>query len=197
MRIDYHINLSKDQTSTPEARKQFYNGMLIYLCLCFAALVLVAYLSSINIRSYVENKQDQNGLMKEVKAVCGIEEDSFRNPDKIYKALNADALQLQKLKQVLGRRTHLLPVIHSLFMELPEGVVLQDLSANRNKIVFDLVMPQVSEEAGNPVRDLQKAWEENKDLKQRVATIRPQTGERRSFGGETRFFVQFECILKK
>ena len=80
-------------------------------------------------------------------------------------------------------------------MDLPDGVVLQNLVASKNKITFALAMP-TSVNADDPVRDITRKWEKNEDLKKSVSSIRPLTGERRTQGDESIFYYQFECILK-
>ena len=52
--VDYRINLAKTLTSTPEQRRKFYNGMIIYLSVCAAGLVYVAYLM---LRQGIENPE--------------------------------------------------------------------------------------------------------------------------------------------
>ena len=88
-------------------------------------------------------------------------------------------------------------MIHNLFLDLPENVALLNLAGNKTKLEFGLVMPAPSEKAGDPVKDLREAWEGNEELMRRVISIRPTTGERRTIGEESMFFVQFECVLKK
>ena len=56
--VDYRINLAKSVTSTPEQRRKFYNGMILYLSVCAAGLVYVAYTASFNIKEgYRANRQ--------------------------------------------------------------------------------------------------------------------------------------------
>jgi hypothetical protein len=197
MAADYRINLAKDLTSTVEERTRFYNGMLIYLVICSAFLVYTAYFASINVQKYLKNRHEHLQLLRTASAVSGIELAAFRNPDKIYTDLETHALQITALKKALSQRVQLVPVIHNLFVDLPEGVSLQSLSANKSKMSFGLVMPPPSEEAGDPVQQLRAAWEKNEELMKRVSTIRPVTGERQTMGSRSVFFVQFECILEK
>ncbi|MDH3981996.1 MAG: hypothetical protein OES84_03750 [Kiritimatiellaceae bacterium] len=197
MATNFKINLAKDLTSSPEQRAHFYNGMLIYLALSTVALVFVAYLSSVNIRRYLENKQERRQLLQTAAAMYGLDALAFKDPQTTYAGLEAYSRRIASLKQALTQRVQLLPIIHNLFVELPEGIALQSLSADRSKLLFGLVMPAPSEEAGDPVRELRTAWEENEELMTRVATIRPTTGERRTMGAESMFFVQFECVFVK
>lgn len=197
METDYRINLAKSLTSSIEDRTRFYNGMIIYLALCFAVLVYVAYASSANIHSYIENKQEHRRLLASASAVSGFDAEAFKNPDKAYAALQEYSNQIDMLKRVIAQRVQLLPVIHNLFAELPKGASLQSFSANKDKIMFGVVVPPSSGAAGDPVRQLTAAWEGNEELMRRVASIRPINGERRTMGAETVFYVQFECILKK
>ena len=197
MAADYRINLAKGMTSSPEERARFYNGMLIYLVVCFAGLVAVGYFGSVNVRHTIKNHQKQALLVQTVCAVSGVSEDDFKNPDELFRQLEDQALDIAQLKRVLGQRVRLLPVIHNLFTDLPLGVSLQSLSANKQKLAFGLVMPLSSDDAGDPVALLSAAWESNEELMKRVATIRPLKGERRTMGAGSVFFVQFECVLEK
>ena len=63
MAADYKINLAKDLTSSIEGRVKFYNGMLIYLAICAALLVCVAYLASVNVKTFLENHREQRQLL--------------------------------------------------------------------------------------------------------------------------------------
>lgn len=195
--VDYRINLAKTLASTPEQRRKFYHGMLIYLVVCSAAMVYVAYLSSINLKRFLDARWERAQLRATAASVAGLDASAFKNPDKTYGDLQAYSGRIVALKTALGERTHLLPIIHNLFADLPDGVVLQSLSADKGKVSFGLAMPPPSEEAGDPVRKLKTAWEKNEELMKSVASIRPLTGERRTSGEVSVFHVQFECVLKK
>ncbi|MEA2068886.1 MAG: hypothetical protein U9P12_06785 [Verrucomicrobiota bacterium] len=195
---DFRINLAKTVVNSPEERQKFYNGMLIYLVLCAAAMVYVAYLSSINLtKAYRANKQSRL-LAKTVSASSGYGKAFYKNPDKVYGELDIYASDLEVLRSALSRRSHFLPVMSQLFSDFPEDVALQGLtaSASSKKISFGLVVPLSDQEKGDPVRQLQTLWSGNDELMQRVLSIRPITGERRMMGGQPAFFVQFECVLK-
>ncbi|VGO17541.1 hypothetical protein PDESU_06138 [Pontiella desulfatans] len=197
MAVDFKINLAKDLTSTPEERARFYNGMLVYLVVCAALMVLVAYLASVNMQQFLANRQERIQLLRTVSSVSDIDQSAFRNPGKVYADLETHAMTIADLKKALGQRVLLLPIMHNLFIDLPEGVSLQSLSANKSKLDFGLVMPPPSDSAGDPVKQLRSAWEENEELMKRVSTIRPVTGERRVMGTTSVFYVQFECLLNK
>ncbi|MDF7824476.1 hypothetical protein P4B35_10670 [Pontiellaceae bacterium B12227] len=197
MAVDYRINLAKGMTSAPEQRARFYNGMLIYLLICFAGLAAVGFFGSVNIRQTIKNHQQQAMLQQTVCSVSGVTEDAFLNPDETFRQLEDRAYDIAQLKRALGQRVHLLPVIHNLFTDLPSGVSLQSLSANKEQLAFGLVMPLSSDDAGDPVALLSAAWEKNEELMNRVVSIRPLNGERRNTESGPVFFVQFECILKK
>ncbi len=197
MATDYRINLAKSFTSTPEQRLRFYNGMLLYLALCAAAMVLSAYFSSANIQLYLANRQERNQLLATAAAVSGLDAAVFRDPAKSYGELQASHAQVGALKQALGQRVRLLPVVHNLFAELPKGVVLQSLSANSGKISFGLVMPPASAESGDSFRALKESWEGNEVLMAGITGIRPVTSERRMVGTVPVLYAQFECGLKK
>ncbi|MDF7808431.1 hypothetical protein P4E94_13335 [Pontiellaceae bacterium B12219] len=197
MPADYRINLAKDLTSSVEERTRFYNRMLLYQVGCAALLVLVAYFSSVNLNSFLRNRLEAHQLLVTAAVVSDLDLETFKNPDTIYKELDVHSREIASLRQVLESRVQLLPVIHNLFLNLPADVSLQMLSANRYKLSFGLVMPPLSEHAGDPVRDLREAWEKNEELMMRVSSIRPLTGERRTIGNTSVFYVQFECLLKK
>ena len=197
MPADYTINLAKDLTSTQEERTRFYHSMLVYLVCCSAALVFVAYLASVNTQQFLRNRQERLQLLRTVAATSDIQDAAFRDPKQLYDNLENHAEQISDLRRALEQRVQLLPVIHNLFVDMPKGISLQSLSANKEMLAFGLVMPPSSEEAGDPVKVMRDAWEKNGELMRRVATIRPVTGERRNMGGKSVFYVQFECILKK
>lgn len=196
MSADYRINLARELTSSGEERQRFYNGMLIYLALCSAVLVLTAYLSAVNLKRYIENKRELSQLLATASAITGMDVATFKHPDKVYQELELYAGRLASSKQALSAQVRLLPVVHNLFESLPEGVALLNLSANRKAVSFGLAMPMASEESGDPVRKLKAAWEGNPALMEKVAAIRPVTGERRSMGSTPVFFMQFECTLR-
>lgn len=195
--VDYRINLAKGLTSSAEERTRFYNGMLIYLVFCAAALVYVAYAASVNLVDYVGNKREYRRLLASISAETGVDKAAFKNIDRAYAELKSYSGQIETLKQVLGQRVQLLPVAYNLFSDLPDDVALQGLVANKAKMDFGLTMPPASGELGDPVRKLKSAWEANEELMKRVATIRPLAGERRTMGEESIFYVKFECVLNK
>ncbi len=194
---DFNINLAKDVVSSYEERVKFYNRMLIYLVGCGAAMVLVGYISAVNIQRYYVNHQALQTQMSIAAAVSGLKIDDFKNPEKIYDALAEQSVQTRTLKKALEQRTQLLPVIHNLFVDISDEVTLQSLSASRDKIVFGLVMPSSTGESGGLVRSLRATWENNDELMKRVSSIRPGTAERRNVGAGQVLFVQFECTLNK
>ncbi len=196
MATDCRINLAKELTSSTEERVRFYNRMLIYLVICAAGLVLVAFLSSWNLKNYIENNHEHAQLLNSSSIVSGLNPSAFKNPDNTYDELRNYSNQIIILKQELGSRVQLLPVVHNLFVDLHKNITLQSLSASKDKLAFGLIMPPPSAGA-DPVRDLRTAWEANEELMKRVSTIRPITGERRTIGKKSVFYVQFECILNK
>jgi hypothetical protein len=197
MPVDYRINLAKDLTSSVEDRTKFYNRMLMYLVSCAVLLVSVAYLASMNFSIYLANKAEARQLLTTAAAVSDLDQAAFKNPDTIYKELEVHSREIASLRQILGRRVQLLPVVHNLFLDLPADVSLQTLSANKTKVSFGLVMPLPTQDSGDLVRELKESWEKNAELMRRVNTIRPLTGERRTIGDKSLFFVQFECVLNK
>jgi len=198
MPADYTINLAKDLTSTQEERTRFYHSMLVYLVGCSAALVFVAYWGSLNVQQFLRNRQERLQLLQTVSATTDIPSTAFRDPKPFYDNLENHAGRISDLRRALEQRVQLLPVIHNLFVDMPKGISLQSLSANKEMLAFGLVMPPSSEQAGgDPVKIMRSAWEKNEELMKRVATIRPVTGERRNMGGKSVFYVQFECVLKK
>ncbi len=197
MAADFNINLAKDLTSSQEERERFYNGMLVYLVACAVALVLVAFLSSVNVAKYLKNKREHKQLVQTAAAVSGLDVAAFKNPDQTYRELETYARQIATLKSVLSGRKPLLPVIHNLFSNLPTGVALQSLSTDKDKLTFGLVMPPVSSESGDPVRRLRTVWERNPDLMRHVQSLRALTSERRKINNVSVFYVEFECVLKK
>lgn len=198
MATDYRINLAKSFTSTPEDRRRFYNGILIYLVLCAAAMVYVAYLTSVNlVRARQANLQRQT-LERAIGSASDYGREFLQNPANAYKKLELQAADLLTLRTAFGQRTHFLPVMSGLFSGLPEDVALQDLQAVAEKktLSFGLVVPLSDQEKGDPVRKLKSVWDGNEELMRQVHGIRPVTGERRVVNGQPVFFVQFECILK-
>lgn len=194
--VDFQINLAKSLTSTPEQRQRFYNGMLIYLVTCAALMVLVAYLTSINMKRFFDASKEHDQILATATAVSGLDLSTFRRPDQAYAGLKTCSDQISDLKNALGGRVQLLPVIHNLFLDLPEGVVLQSLTADDSKMYFDLSIPP-SEDADDPVRRLTQTWGKNKVLTKSVSSIRPVKGERRTMGGKSKFYYKFECVLNK
>lgn len=193
--VDYRINLAKTLTSSVEERTRFYNNMLIYLLFCSSALVFVAYASTSNLLDFAGNKRAHTRLLAEASAETGVDKSAFKNTNQAYTELQAYSGRISEVRQVLGQRVELLPVVHNLFLDLPDKVVLQSFSATKDKMAFGLTMPPASVGAGDPVRKLKAAWESNEELMKRVASIRPLTGERRTMGEESVFYVKFECVL--
>ena len=195
---DFRINLAKTMVSSSEERQKFYNGMLIYLVVCAAAMVYVAYLTSVNISEAYRANKENRMLVKTVSASSAFSKEFYKNPKKAYQNLDVYAADLEILRAALSQRSHFLPVMSQLFSDFPADVALQGLlaSASSKKLSFGLVLPLSDREKGDPVRKLQASWNGNEALMQKVYSIRAITGERRMFGDTPAFFVQFECILK-
>ncbi len=190
--VDYRINLAKAVTSTPEQRRKFYNGMILYLSLCAAGLVYVAYLASSNVmEAYSANRQRRN-MVKTVSSVSVFSKAFYKNPDKAYQELERYAEDLAVLKTAFAQRIHFLPVLNHLFSNFPEDVAVESLSATvtQNSIVFGLVGP------GKSVKAQQLAWKKNTELNGLVRSIKQVSGEQRMVGGQSVYFVKFECVLK-
>ena len=195
---DYRINLAKTIVSSPEERQKFYNGMLIYLVLCAAAMVYTAYFSASNLQKAHRTNQQNQALVQSVSTASGFSKTFYKNPEEAYEQLNTYATDLEVLRTALAQRSHFLPVMTQLFSDFPDNVALQGLTASavNKKISFGLVLPLSDQTKADPVRQLQTKWNGNKELMQRVQSIRPITGERRMVGDQPVFFVQFECTLK-
>jgi hypothetical protein len=195
---DYRINLAKSVTSTPEERKKFYNGMLIYQVVCAGLMVYVAYLSSFSIIDGLRASRHKRNLVKSVTSVSEFSKSFYKNPEQAYAELTLYSEDLTTLRSALAGRSYFQPVISQLFAEFPEGVALKSLTASvaNKKVSFGLVVPLSDDEGGDPVRKLQAAWTANEELMKRIVNIRPTTGERRVMAGKPVFFVKFECLLK-
>ena len=190
--IDFHINLAKTITSTPEQRRKFYNGMILYLSLCAAGMVYVGYLASANIMEAYSANRQRRSRVKTVSSVSDFSKAFYKNPDKAYTELQAYTTDLAQLKSAFSERTHFLPVLNQLFNDFPEDVAVESLeaSAAKNSITFGLVG------SGKSVKAQQVAWRKNAKLNGLTRSIKQVKGEQRTVGGQAVYFVKFECILK-
>lgn len=190
--VDYRINLAKSITSTPAQRRKLYNGMIIYLAICAAGLVYTAYLASANIiEAYSASRQRRN-IISAVSSASGFSKSFFKNPGKAYDELNLDAASLESLKTAFSQRTHFLPVLNQLFTDFPLDIAVESLeaSAANHTITFGLVGP------GKSVKAQQLIWKKNRALNELVRSIKQVKGEQRIVGGQSVYFVQFECVLR-
>jgi len=190
--VDFQINLAKSVTSTPEQRRKFYNGMILYLALCAAGMVYVGYLASANMMEAYSANRQRRSMVKAVSSVSAFSKEFYKNPDKAYSELEAYTAELTLLKSAFAERTHFLPVLNQLFADFPEDVAVENLdaSAAKNSITFGLVGP------GKSVKAQQAAWRKNTTLSGLVRSIKQVKGEQRMVGGKPVYFVKFECILK-
>lgn len=195
---DFNINLAKSMVSSPEERQGFYNRILIYLVLCAAAMVYVAYLGSIYLLDAVQANRERQMLVGVDTAVSEYGKAFYKNPDKTYQELDAYANDLETLRGLLMKRAHFLPVLNQLFLDFPDNVALQHLTAKASgkTIEFGLVAPLFDEHGENPVSKLQAQWKDNAALLSRTTGVRQVTSERRLVGETATVFVEFECVLK-
>ncbi len=198
MATDYKINLAKTLTSTPEERRKFYHGMLVYFVVCAAAMVYTAYFASVNLLEAHQANMQRSSSIKSVTSASGQGRAFYRDPDQAYVDLQRYAADVALLKKGFAQRSHFVPVIGHLFSKFPEEVALQELAASHGnkKISFVVVSSPTDQDRGDPVRRLQAAWAENTELGRLVLAVRPVTSERRMVGGEPKISTQFECILK-
>jgi hypothetical protein len=190
--VDYRINLAKSLTSTPEQRRKFYNGIILYLSICAAGLVYTAYLASYNILEAYNAERQRRILVRSGSASSDFAKEFYRNPEKAFNELNVYAEDLSLLKTAFSQRTHFLPVLNQLFADFQEDVAVEDLeaSAANNSITFGLVGP------GKSVREQQLVWKQNKELNQAVSSIKQIQGQQCMVGDKPVYFVKFECALK-
>ncbi len=190
--VDYRINLAKTVTSTPEQRRKFYNGMILYLSVCAAGMVYVAYLASANVMDAYRTDRQRRAMIKTASSASSFSKAFYKNPDKAYHELQLYATDLSLLKTVCIERTHFLPVFNQLFSKFPKNLTIESLSASsaKNKITFGLVGP------GKLVREQQVMWKKNIELNGLVRSIKQVTGEQRMVGNQSVYFVKFECVLR-
>ncbi len=190
--VDYQINLAKTVTSTPEQRRKFYNGMILYLAVCAAGMVYVAYLASSNVMEAYSASRQRGRMVKAVTSSSDFSKTFYKDPDKAYEELKLYAADLALLKTAFAQRTHFLPVLNQLFANFPEDVAVENLeaSAANNNIAFGLVGP------GKSVKAQQEAWGQNAELNGLVHSIKQVKSESKTVGGQPVYFVRFECILK-
>ncbi len=191
--VDYHINLAKTLTSTPEQRRRLYNGMILYLFLCAIGMIYTAYTASSSVMDAYRSDRQRRSRIKAVSSVSDFGKAFYKNPDKAYIELQLYAGDLDLLKTALGQRTHFLPVLNQLFSDFPDDVAVESLTASvsKNSVVFGLVG------SGKSVKAQQLAWKKNTNLNKLVSSIKQVTGEQRMVAGKPVYFVRFECILKK
>lgn len=191
--VDYRINLAKTVTSTLEQRTRFYNSMIIYLTVCAAGLVYVAYLASYNVMDAYKSGRERKAMVESYSAASEFSKTFYRNPSKAYDDLQLYAADLELLKTAFSQRTHFLPVLNHLFSKFPKDIAVENLeaSAAENNIIFELVGPVRS------VKAQQAAWNQNKELAGLVRNIKQVKSGQREVNGQPVPFVRFECILKK
>ena len=158
--VDYRINLAKSVVSTPEQRRKFYNGMMIYLVFCAAGLVYVAYLASANVMEAYSASRQRRQMVKAVSTASGFSKSFYKNPDEAYDELQLYAEDLALLKTAFAQRTHFLPVLSQLFANFPEDVGVENLevSADQKRVVFELVGP------GKSIKAQRAVWKQNAEL---------------------------------
>ena len=191
--VDYQINLAKTVVSTPEQRRKFYNGMILYLSVCAAGMVYVAYLASANVMEAYSASRQRGRMLKADAASSDFGKTFYKNPDKAYEELQLYASDLALLKTAFAQRTHFLPVLNQLFANFPEDVAVENLEASsaNNSISFVLVGP------GKSVKAQQEAWGQNAELNGLVRrSIKQVKSESKMVGGQPVYFVRFECVLK-
>lgn len=196
--VDFNINLAKSMTSAPEERRRFYNRMLIYLVVCAAALVGVAYLSSLNIMNGLRANRQSQELISAVTAVSSYGKSFYKNPAQAYKEFKAYASDLESLRGALAKRPQFLPVMSQLFNDFPKNVAMQSLSATAadNTLEFVLVAPVIDENGQDVLKKLQTKWKDNAELQARVNAVRQVTNERNMVGDTLMAYVKYKCILK-
>jgi hypothetical protein len=195
---DFNINLAKTMVSSPEQRQKFYNRMMVYLVICAAAMVYVAYLASLNLVNVVTVNRERQSLIMTTSSVTEYGQTFYRNPDKTYQELDIYAKDLETLRDLLLQRAHFLPVLNQLFMDFPDNIALQKLTATASgrSIQFELVAPYRDQQGESPVSKLQARWKSNKELLNRTTGVRLVTSERRLMGEMAAVIVKFECKLK-
>jgi hypothetical protein len=189
--VDYRINLAKTITSTPEQRRKFYNGMIIYLAFCAAGLVYTAYLASDNVMSAYSAEKQRRTMVKAVSSASGFGERFYRNPQKAYSELELYAKDLTLLKTAFAQRTHFLPVLNQIFTDFPKEITVENLeaSAKQKTITFGLAGP------GKLIRNRQEAWKKNAKLNTLVR-IKQVKSEQQMVDGQPVYSVIFEGELK-
>lgn len=195
---DFNINLAKSMVSTPEQRQRFYNRMLIYLVICAAAMVYVAFLASFNMVKVVQSNRERQARIATTSSMAESGKTFYRNPEKTYQQLDDYAKDLETLRGLLSRRVHFLPVLNQLFVDFPEDIALQSLTANATSktVGFALVAPYRDQKGKSPVSNLQTQWKGSGELLNRTTGVRQVTSERRLVGDTAAVFVKFECVLR-
>jgi len=195
----FRINLAKNSVKPIKQRYLFYNSILLYVFACAVVLVYLCYNATINLMETYENRHQQQILFNSLSSSPLMHRDLLRNPDRSYKNLKEYSKQIQELDKALTGRVQFLPILHQLFGNLPENVQLEQLKAvaTERSISFSLQVPITTSENGDSVRQLQTEWNANSFLMDRITSIRPVTGERRTSGDEEVFMVKFECVLKR
>ena len=190
--VDYHINLSKSVTSTPEQRRKFYNGMMLYLAICSAGMVYVAYLASFNVKEAYNSSRQRKQMIQSISSVSGFGKRFYKDPSVAYGELQLYASDLTLLKTAFLERSCFLPVFNQLFPHFTADVVVESLEVypENKSFVFELAG------AGQSVKTQQAAWKKNVELNNLVRSIKQIKGEQRMIGGQSVNLVKFECILK-
>lgn len=198
--VDYKINLAKSITSTAEQRRTFYNGMLFYLVFCAAGLVYVAYLTSGNVSQAYQDITHRRMLQRSLASSTGVGKEFFRSPEVAFENLSRYSSEIEMLKLALSERVALLPVMDSIISEVPSGVALQSMSGSSTKriVTFVLTTPAKDGSSTSWVRRMQAVWLQNKDLMNRIeGNIKEVKRDRGSLGGQSVYYIQFECTLKQ
>jgi len=196
--VDFNINLAKSMTSSPVERARFYNRMLIYLVICAAMLVGVAFWGSRSILAATKANHDRKLLVETLAVTSEYGESFFKNPDQAYDEFKGYATDLETLRSALEKRSQFLPVMSQLLSGFSKEIGLQSLSASDEDkaIEFVLVAPVIDEAGNDVLRELQDKWRSNEELRLRAHAVSQLTSEREMVGDTLMAYVRYRCIVK-
>ena len=169
----FSINLIRKRTLPPRTRRRLFWGMIAYLALCGAVLVVIANRGTRRLQATERSRQQIAVMERQFCDQHPGQQDLLLYGKTVKQELSSLAETLEAVDLVCRERVYLARVLLALSQPLPKNVDLLKLSLNNNRQTLEFEIAFPIGESGDAVdaARLVASWNENADLTAQVGTI--------------------------
>lgn len=193
----FSTNLIKTRTVKPAARKKIFVGMIVYLLLCGAGLIGVAYLATDRMVHARSMRSAIASMEQKFQAEHPGESDSARYHRMLSRQVNDLAQNMETIVSFCDKRLDAAKILLALTRYLPADmeVVNLDIRGDIRTVELDVAVPTTGRSASIDTTQLTAQWNGDADLAKQLGRMTSVRSQRQMLDGAPVYVLTFSGRL--